>query len=83
MKQSAFFAVCPYEIGDILVVGIKGNTLLVNCPKGEMTAEVQITDIIAMHSIKRKTVRFMFEIFNGISGKLWNIADWKDVQDNE
>lgn len=83
MQQSTFFAVCPYEIGDKLVVGIKGNTLLVNCPKGELTAEVKITDIIAIHSIKRKTVRFAFEIFGGISGKLWNIADWKDAQDNE
>ena len=83
MQQSTFLAVCPYEVGDILEVGIKGDTLLVNCPKGEMTAEVKITDIIAIHSIKRKTVRFMFEIYGGITGKLWNIADWKDAQDDE
>lgn len=83
MWQSTFLAVCPYEIGDKLAVGVKGDTLLVNCPKEELTAEVKITDIITIHSIKRKTVCFMFEIFGGISGKLWKIADWKDAQDNE
>lgn len=83
MRKSTFLAVCPYEIGDKLIVGVKGDTLLVNCPEGIMTAEVKITDIIAIHSIKRKTVRFVFEIFDGVSGKLWNIADWKDTHEYE
>ena len=83
MRQSAFIAKCPYEIGDRLVVGIEKGTLLINCPPGEMTAEILITDIITIHSLKQRTVRFEFEIFGGISGKLWKIADWKEVQDYE
>lgn len=78
MKVSTYFAKCPYEIGDKLMVGIKGNALLVNCPEEEMTTEVKITDIITVYSVKHDKLQFVFEIFDGITGKLWVIEEWKE-----
>lgn len=52
MQLAAFKAVCPFEIGDT-VIDRDGSRV--------------ITDILAVHSIKTGTVRFMFE-FDGKPG---------------
>lgn len=50
MQMAAFKAVCPFEIGDTVVDHEHGAR--------------KITDILAVHSIKAGTVRFLFE-FDG------------------
>ncbi len=58
MKFAAFNARCPYEVGDKF--------------RDEKGQEHTITDIVAMHSMKTMTVRFVYEVDN--SGKLVNLV---------
>lgn len=62
MKQAAFLAHCPYEIGDrVEVVIVEGMAIIGYPSKGRM-AGMRITDIITQHSLKRGTVRFLYEL---------------------
>ena len=54
MKYAAFNAVSPFELGDKII--------------GTDEKEHTITDIVAMHSVKAKRVRFVYELDN--SGEL-------------
>ena len=54
MKYAVFNAVSPFELGDKII--------------GEDGKEHTITDIVAMHSVKAKCVRFVYELDN--SGEL-------------
>lgn len=49
MQKAGFVAVCPFEIGDVLVFGSRVE---------------KITDILAIHSLKTGKVNFRYE-FNG------------------
>ena len=64
MQRSAFMAYSPYEVGDIINIRLENGVGIVGGPAAD-TAEVVITDILAVHSIKRNQVTFMYEI-NGI-----------------
>ena len=59
MKFAAFNARCPFELGDKI--------------RDEAGQEHTITDIVALHSMKTMTVRFVYELDN--SGKLVNLVD--------
>ena len=59
MKFAAFNARCPFELGDRF--------------KGADGEKHTITDIVALHSMKTMTVRFVYELDN--SGKLVNLVD--------
>ena len=59
MKFAAFNARCPFELGDRF--------------KETDGKEHTITDIVALHSMKTMTVRFVYELDN--SGKLVNLVD--------
>lgn len=59
MKFAAFNARCPFELGDKI--------------RDEAGREHTITDIVALHSMKTMTVRFVYELDN--SGKLVNLVD--------
>lgn len=54
MKFAAFNARCPYELGDKI--------------RDTEGKKHTITDIVALHSMKTMTVRFIYELDN--SGKL-------------
>ncbi len=64
MQQSAFIAHCPYEIGDKVNITFHEGVAVIGGPVTEKTAEVVITDILAVHSCKRQKVTFMYEINN-------------------
>ena len=49
MKKAGFVAVCPFEIGDVIMCGSQA---------------VEITDIMALHSLKTGKVTVRYE-FNG------------------
>lgn len=51
MKYAAFNAVCPYELGDKI--------------RDTDGKEHTITDIVALHSMKTMSVRFVYELDNG------------------
>ncbi len=53
MVQSAFVARCPYEIGDTIIVYHHGT--------GREELKV-ITDIVCVHSLKKGTVEFLYEL---------------------
>ena len=59
MKFAAFNARCPFELGDKI--------------RDEAGREHTITDIVALHSMKTMTVRFVYGLDN--SGKLVNLVD--------
>ena len=58
MKFAAFNARCPFELGDRF--------------KGTDGEEHTITDIVALHSIKTMTVRFLYELDG--NGKLVDLV---------
>ncbi len=82
MQTAAFMARCPFEIGDKLRVGMVDKTLIVNYPNKDLTAEVVITDILTIHSLKNQCVEFRYEIY-GVEGRLWKVADWKEVSQDD
>lgn len=56
MQKSGFIATCPFELGDRIQCGEK---------------QAAITDIIAVHSLKKGSVTFLYEFDN--SGKAQEI----------
>ena len=50
MQQSAFIAHSPYEIGDKVNITFHGGIGIVDGPVTARSAEVTITDILAVHS---------------------------------
>lgn len=53
MVQAAFVARCPYEIGDTIIVHHHGTA------REELKV---ITDIVCVHSLKKRTVEFLYEL---------------------
>lgn len=53
MQQSTFIAHSPYEIGDKVNITFHGAIGIVGGPVTARSAEVTITDILAVHSCKR------------------------------
>lgn len=74
MQQSAFVAHCPYEVGDKVNIALYDGIGIVGGPVTARTAEVTITDILAVHSFKRQQVTFMYEINNA---KVMKFTDWE------
>lgn len=83
MQQSAFIAHSPYEIGDKVnitfyngnyAIGVIGGPIKVN------TVKAVITDILAIYSIKKQQVTFMYEINND---KVLQLAAWEEVKNGK
>ncbi len=77
MQQSAFIARCPYEIGDKVNITFYDGVAVIGGPITASTAEVVITDILAVHSCKRQQVTFMYEINNT---KVLHLVEWEAVK---
>lgn len=77
MQQSAFVARCPYEVGDKVNITFYEGVAVIGSPVTAKTAEVTITDILAVHSFKRQQVTFMYEINNA---KILQLVEWEAVK---
>ena len=77
MQQSAFIAHCPYEVGDKVDITFYEGGVVIGGPVTAKTAEVVITDILAVHSFKRQQVTFMYEINNN---KVLQLVEWEAVK---
>ena len=53
MQAAGFVAHCPYEVGDKVNITLHGGIGIVGGPVTARSAEVTITDILAVHSVKR------------------------------
>lgn len=62
MQKSAFIARCPYELGDVVEVAIIDGMAVTGYPRKIGTALMKITDILAVHSLKRNSVTFLYEL---------------------
>ena len=81
MQQAAFIAHCPYELGDVVEIAIIEGMAATGYPRRELTARMIITDIIAEHSLKSGTVRFLYELDNK---KRVELIPWEElVKPNE
>lgn len=77
MQQSTFIAHSPYEIGDKVNITFHGGIGIVGGPVTARSAEVTITDILAVHSYKRQQVTFMYEINET---KILHLVEWEAVK---
>lgn len=77
MQAAGFVAHCPYEVGDKVNITLQGGFGIVGGPETARTAEVTITDILAVHSVKRNQVTFMYEIENT---KVIHLIGWEDLK---
>lgn len=80
MQKSAFIARCPYEVGDKVNITFYNGNYGIGVIGGSVTAEtaeVIITDILAVHSFKRQQVTFMYEINND---KVLQLVEWEAVK---
>lgn len=80
MQQSAFIAHSPYEIGDKVNITFHGTIGIVGGPVTARSAEVTITDILAVHSCKRQQVNFMYEINET---KILQLVEWEAVKNGK
>lgn len=80
MQQSAFIAHCPYEVGDKVNITFYEGVAVIGGPVTAKTAEVIITDILAVHSFKRQQVTFMYEINNT---KVLQLVEWEAVKNGK
>lgn len=74
MQAAGFVAHCPYEVGDKVNITLHGGIGIVGGPVTARSAEVTITDIFAVHSVKRNQVTFMYEINDT---KVLKLVDWE------
>ena len=61
MEIANFKATCPYQVGDAICV-TKGKPE--NGVSAVILTQSVITDIVAVHSVKKKTVTFKYELNN-------------------
>lgn len=80
MQQSTFIAHSPYEIEDKVNITFHGGIGIVGGPVTERSAEVTITDILAVHSCKRQQVTFMYEINET---KILHLVEWEAVKNGK
>ncbi len=62
MQAAGFVARCPYELGDRVEVAIVEGMAITGYPRKAGTALMEITDILAVHSVKKGTVTFLYEL---------------------
>lgn len=62
MQARGFIAHCPYELGDTVEVAIIDGMAITGYPRKAGTALMTITDILTIHSAKRGTVSFLYEL---------------------
>ena len=74
MQAAGFVAHSPYEVGDKDNITLHGGIGIVGGPVTARSAEVTITDIFAVHSVKRNQVTFMYEINDT---KVLKLVDWE------
>lgn len=80
MQKSAFIACCSYEVGDkVDITFYNGNYGIgvIGGPATVGTVKAVITDILAIHSIKKQQVIFMYEINND---KVLQLVEWEAVK---
>ena len=66
MQAVTFEASCPFEIGDKIQTGKRVHT---------------ITDIVCMHHVKNREIKFLYELDN--NRKLVFLALAKEIEDAE
>lgn len=76
MQAAGFTAICPYELGDRIEVAIIDGMAITEYPRKTGTALMTITDILAIHSIKRGTVTFLYE-FDG--KEQMQLIPWREL----
>lgn len=64
MQKAAFFARCPYEIGDRIEVTMIDGMAVTGYPSRVKSGVMTITDILTIHSLKNTTVNFLYELDN-------------------
>lgn len=62
MQAAGFVAHCPYELGDRVEVALVDGMAITGYPRKLGTALMTITDILAVHSVKKGTVTFLYEL---------------------
>lgn len=80
MQAAGFVARCPYEVGDKVNITFQGGIGIVGGPVTARSAEVTITDILAVHSCKRQQVTFMYEINET---KILHLVEWEAVKNGK
>jgi len=77
MQVAGFVVHCPYEVGDKVNITLQGGIGIVGGPATTRTAEVTITDILAVHSVKRNQLTFIYEIENT---ETIHLISWEDLK---
>lgn len=80
MQAAGFVAHSPYEVGDKVNITLHGGIGIVGEPVTARSAEVTITDILAVHSCKRQQVNFMYEINET---KVLQLVEWEAVKNEK
>ena len=62
MQAAGFMSYCPYELGDLVEVTLVDGMAITGYPRKASTALMTITDILTVHSVKRGTVTFLYEL---------------------
>lgn len=76
MQAAGFTEFCPYELGDQVEVAIIDGMGITGYPRKAGTALMTITDILAIHSIKRGTVTFLYELDGK---KQMQLIPWREL----
>ena len=76
MQAAGFMAHCPYEVGDRVEVAIIEGMAITGYPRKAGTALMTVTDILAIHSIKRGTVTFLYELDGK---KKMQLIPWREL----
>lgn len=75
MQTTTLGARCPYKIGDRVEVAFMDGVAFTGFPRRDVTALMQITDILTIHSLKGNEVTFAYELD---SKKVMMLVDWQD-----
>ncbi len=76
MQAKGFIAHCPYELGDRVEVAIIDGMAITGYPRKAGTALMTITDIFAIHSVKKGTVTFLYELDGK---KQMQLIPWREL----
>lgn len=76
MQAAGFMAYCPYELGDRVEVALIDGMAITGYPRKAGTALMTITDIWAVHGVKRGTVTFLYELDGK---KQMQLTPWQEL----
>lgn len=76
MQAAGFVAHCSYELGDRVEVALVDGMAITGYPRKLGTALMTITDILAVHSVKKGTVTFLYELDGK---KQMQLTPWQEL----